>query len=153
VLAKELASLSISPGDLTGGNRPTFQGGISLDGVWWEPDAHEAMSHLGDVWPGQSGGPFFGWWSGWPMPSECKAHRTRVRTMPAEGKTWSISSFARERTFRRCEGAVAESYVVAAALMIIREGCGLRLRTSKLITDALRLRDGRRPSSERRRGP
>jgi V8-like Glu-specific endopeptidase len=54
------------PGDLTGGNRPTFQGGISLDGVWWEPDAHEAMSHLGDVWPGQSGGPFFGWWSGWP---------------------------------------------------------------------------------------
>jgi V8-like Glu-specific endopeptidase len=54
------------PGDLTSGNRPTFQGGISLDGVWWEPDSHEAMSHLGDVWPGQSGGPFFGWWGGWP---------------------------------------------------------------------------------------
>jgi V8-like Glu-specific endopeptidase len=54
------------PGDLTGGNRPTFQGGISLDGVWWELDSHEAMSHLGDVWPGQSGGPFFGWWSGSP---------------------------------------------------------------------------------------
>jgi V8-like Glu-specific endopeptidase len=54
------------PGDLTGGNRPTFQGGISLDGVWWELDSHEAMSHLADVWPGQSGGPFFGWWSGWP---------------------------------------------------------------------------------------
>jgi len=54
------------PGDLTGGNRPTFQGGISLDGVWWEPDSHEAMSHRGDVWPGQSGGPFFGWWGGWP---------------------------------------------------------------------------------------
>jgi V8-like Glu-specific endopeptidase len=54
------------PGDLTGGNRPTFEGGIALDGVWWEPDSHEAMSHRGDVWPGQSGGPFFGWWSGWP---------------------------------------------------------------------------------------
>jgi V8-like Glu-specific endopeptidase len=54
------------PGDITGGNRPTFQGSISLDGVWWEFDSHEAMSHLGDVWPGQSGGPFFGWWSGWP---------------------------------------------------------------------------------------
>lgn len=54
------------PGDLTGGNRPTFQGSIPLDGVWWEPDSHEAISHRGDVWPGQSGGPFFGWWSGWP---------------------------------------------------------------------------------------
>lgn len=52
------------PGDLTGGNRPTFQGSIALDGVWWQLDSHEAMAHLGDVWPGQSGGPFFGWWSG-----------------------------------------------------------------------------------------
>lgn len=56
------------PGDLTGGNRPTFQRGIALDGAWWQFDSHEAMSHRGDVWPGQSGGPFFGWWSGeaWP---------------------------------------------------------------------------------------
>jgi len=54
------------PGDITGGNRPTFQGSISLDGAWWEFDSHEAMSHRGDVWPGQSGGPFFGWWSSWP---------------------------------------------------------------------------------------
>ena len=54
------------PGDLTGGNRPTFQGSIALDGVFWQFDSHEAMSHLGDVWPGQSGGPFFGWWGGWP---------------------------------------------------------------------------------------
>ena len=52
------------PGDLTGGNRPTFQGSISLDGYWWEFDSHEAMSHQADVWPGQSGGPFFGWWTG-----------------------------------------------------------------------------------------
>jgi V8-like Glu-specific endopeptidase len=54
------------PGDLTGGNRPTFQSSISLDGVWWEPDSHEAMANWADVWPGQSGGPFFGWWGGWP---------------------------------------------------------------------------------------
>jgi V8-like Glu-specific endopeptidase len=52
------------PGDLTGGNRPTFEGSISLDGSFWQFDSHEAMSHRGDVWPGQSGGPFFGWWSG-----------------------------------------------------------------------------------------
>ncbi|MCF7976277.1 MAG: serine protease [Phycisphaerae bacterium] len=56
------------PGDLTGGNRPTFESNISLDGSWWQFDSHESMSHRGDVWPGQSGGPFFGWWSGegWP---------------------------------------------------------------------------------------
>lgn len=56
------------PGDLTGGNRPIFQSGIALDGAWYEFDSHEAMSHHGDVWPGQSGGPFFGWWSNeaWP---------------------------------------------------------------------------------------
>ncbi len=54
------------PGDITSGNRPTRQSGISLDGAWWEPDSHEAMAHRGDVWPGQSGGPFFGWWSGSP---------------------------------------------------------------------------------------
>jgi V8-like Glu-specific endopeptidase len=52
------------PGDLTAGVRPTFQGGISLDGVWYEFDSHEHMSHHADVWPGQSGGSFFGWWSG-----------------------------------------------------------------------------------------
>lgn len=52
------------PGDLSGGNRPYWESGIGLDGSWWQFDAHEAMSHLGDVWPGQSGGPFFGWWSG-----------------------------------------------------------------------------------------
>jgi V8-like Glu-specific endopeptidase len=54
------------PQDLTSGNRPTFQGSISLDGIWWEPDSHETMSHRGDVWPGQSGGPFFGWWGNGP---------------------------------------------------------------------------------------
>lgn len=57
------------PGDLTASNRPTFQGSIPLDGAWWQFDANEAMSHRGDVWPGQSGGPFFGWWSGESYPS------------------------------------------------------------------------------------
>jgi len=56
------------PGDLTGGNRPTFQSGIALDGAWWELDSSEAMSHHADVWPGQSGGPFFGWWGNEPWP-------------------------------------------------------------------------------------
>ena len=54
------------PADLTGVNRPTYQGYLPLDGDFWELDSHESMSHSFDVWPGQSGGPFFGWWSGWP---------------------------------------------------------------------------------------
>lgn len=52
------------PGDRTAGRRPTFENSISLDGAWWQNDSHESMGHLGDVWPGQSGGPYFGWWDG-----------------------------------------------------------------------------------------
>ena len=54
------------PGDLTGTQRPIWQGGIALDGDFWSPDSHESMSHRGDVWPGQSGGPFWGYWGGQP---------------------------------------------------------------------------------------
>jgi V8-like Glu-specific endopeptidase len=56
------------PGDLAGLERPSFQGAISLNGDDSLDDAHEPMYHQGDVWPGQSGGPFFGWWDGehWP---------------------------------------------------------------------------------------
>lgn len=56
------------PGDLAGGQRPSYQGSISLDGSFWDPQAHQRIYHQGDVWPGQSGGPFFGWWAGdgWP---------------------------------------------------------------------------------------
>lgn len=50
------------PGDLTGGNKPTYEGNISLDGDNSQNDAHEIMRHRGDVWPGQSGGPYAGWW-------------------------------------------------------------------------------------------
>lgn len=56
------------PGDLAGLERPSFQGGLSLNGHDVQPDEHEAMFHMGDVWPGQSGGPFFGWWEGEPWP-------------------------------------------------------------------------------------
>ncbi len=54
------------PGDLTGTQRPIWQSGIALDGDFWSPDSHESMSHRGDVWPGQSGGPFWGYWNGQP---------------------------------------------------------------------------------------
>jgi V8-like Glu-specific endopeptidase len=51
------------PGDL-GGLRPSFQNGIALDGSFWDREVHTRIFHKADVWPGQSGGPFFGWWSG-----------------------------------------------------------------------------------------
>jgi V8-like Glu-specific endopeptidase len=54
------------PADLTGTQRPTYQTGIALDGDFWSADDNESMSHKGDVWPGQSGGPFWGYWNGLP---------------------------------------------------------------------------------------
>jgi V8-like Glu-specific endopeptidase len=55
------------PGDL-GGQRPSYQRDISLDGSFWDREVHSRIFHQGDVWPGQSGGPFFAWWAGesWP---------------------------------------------------------------------------------------
>ncbi|NBB17918.1 hypothetical protein GVN20_00995 [Runella sp. CRIBMP] len=54
------------PGDLTGGQRPTFQGNFALNGADELADAHQYLTHKADVWPGQSGGPFFGWWNSSP---------------------------------------------------------------------------------------
>jgi V8-like Glu-specific endopeptidase len=56
------------PGDLAGGQRPSYQGSIALDGSFFDPEDHSRIFHQGDVWPGQSGGPFFAWWDGeaWP---------------------------------------------------------------------------------------
>jgi len=56
------------PGDLASLQRPSFENGFSLDGEGAHPAAHKAMYHQADVWPGQSGGPMFGWWSGEPWP-------------------------------------------------------------------------------------
>jgi V8-like Glu-specific endopeptidase len=49
------------PADLNSGARPTFQGGFTMNGT--DADAQEIL-HRADVFPGQSGGPMFGWWSG-----------------------------------------------------------------------------------------
>ncbi|MEJ7738352.1 MAG: trypsin-like peptidase domain-containing protein [Chitinophagaceae bacterium] len=54
------------PNDLTGTQRPIYQTGIALDGDFWSADDNESMTHKGDVWPGQSGGPFWGYWDGKP---------------------------------------------------------------------------------------
>lgn len=56
------------PGDLSGGKRPCYEASIALNGSDTQPDTNEEITHRGDVWPGQSGGPFFAWWSdeAWP---------------------------------------------------------------------------------------
>jgi len=54
------------PGDLAGGQRPSYERDIALDGR--DSASHRAVWHRGDVWPGQSGGPFFAWWDGEPWP-------------------------------------------------------------------------------------
>lgn len=55
------------PMDLTGTQRPTYQTGIALDGDAATTDDHESMNHQADVYPGQSGGPFWGYWGGQPF--------------------------------------------------------------------------------------
>ena len=52
------------PQDLTSVARPTYQKGFTMDGDDDQDDAHQALYHQADVFPGQSGGPMFGFWSG-----------------------------------------------------------------------------------------
>lgn len=49
------------PADLNSGQRPTWQGGFRVDGT---DAAAQSILHQADVFPGQSGGPVFGFWSG-----------------------------------------------------------------------------------------
>lgn len=59
------------PGDLASGQRPAFIGYQHFDDVDSEStggrDAY-AIKHKIDVFPGQSGGPYFGWWDNEPWP-------------------------------------------------------------------------------------
>lgn len=49
------------PVDLNSGQRPTWQGGFKVDGT---DAAAQSILHQADVFPGQSGGPVFGFWAG-----------------------------------------------------------------------------------------
>ena len=59
------------PGDMASGLRPAFHGG----GVMDETSSLSTLGrdsfvikHKNDVWPGQSGGPYYGWWENQPWP-------------------------------------------------------------------------------------
>jgi V8-like Glu-specific endopeptidase len=56
------------PGDLGGGTEPSFQGSIAIN---WTVggSSDEYLAQQADVWPGQSGGPFFDWFDSNPWPS------------------------------------------------------------------------------------
>ena len=56
------------PGDLGGGTRPSFQGSISIDSTIGG-SSDEYLAQKADIWPGQSGGPFFDWFGSDPWPS------------------------------------------------------------------------------------
>jgi V8-like Glu-specific endopeptidase len=73
------------PGDLTGGQRPTYQTSIALDGDFWTPDSHQRIEHQGDVWPGQSGGPFWGYWDGSPYAVAAQSGQTAQRNSASGG--------------------------------------------------------------------
>jgi V8-like Glu-specific endopeptidase len=52
------------PSDLTSMERPIYLNWFSMDGDNNQSDEHQAIYHQADVFPGQSGGPMFGFWTG-----------------------------------------------------------------------------------------
>jgi V8-like Glu-specific endopeptidase len=59
------------PGDLANGTRPAFVGYQAMDSTFTRTIGGRdsfGIQHRIDVIPGQSGGPYFGWWSGEPWP-------------------------------------------------------------------------------------
>lgn len=73
------------PGDLTGAQRPTYQNAIALDGDFWTTDAHERIGHKADIWPGQSGGPFWGYWDGAPYAVATQSGQTASENSASGG--------------------------------------------------------------------
>jgi len=59
------------PGDLSGGQRPAFQGACVISSVEGESTSGQrgyVLGHFNDVVGGHSGGPVWGWWSNEPWP-------------------------------------------------------------------------------------
>lgn len=59
------------PSDLTGGERPAYQGGCVISTVGNESTAGQngfVLGHFNDMVPGHSGGPIWGWWGNEDYP-------------------------------------------------------------------------------------
>ena len=76
------------PSDLAGGSRPAFIGYQAMDSTFTRTIGGRdsfGIKHRIDVIPGQSGGPYFGWWDGEPWPrviSTQSAHQWGGATGP-----------------------------------------------------------------------
>jgi V8-like Glu-specific endopeptidase len=79
------------PGDLTGGSRPTYQGSIPIDSTSGS-SADEDLWHKGDVWPGQSGGPYFAWFGSEPWPRACGVQSGQNSSTNSAGGGYYISN-------------------------------------------------------------
>ncbi len=75
------------PGDLAAGQRPSYERDIALDGEGSDSNTHKRAWHRGDVWPGQSGGPFFAWWDGesWPRVVAVQSGQQTSNNLAAAG--------------------------------------------------------------------
>ena len=73
------------PADLNSGNRPVFQSSIPMDGSFWDADRHTRIFHRGDVFPGQSGGPYFAWWSNGPHAVSVQSGQTNSNNSASGG--------------------------------------------------------------------
>lgn len=75
------------PGDLAAGQRPSYERDMALDGEGSDSNSHKRAWHKGDVWPGQSGGPFFAWWTGesWPRVVAVQSGEQTSNNLAAAG--------------------------------------------------------------------
>lgn len=73
------------PGDINSGNRPTYQSSIPMDGSFWDRERHTRIFHQGDVIPGQSGGPYFAWWSNGPHAVAVQSGQTSSENSASGG--------------------------------------------------------------------
>lgn len=72
------------PGDLTGGAQPTFQGGIPIDSTSGGSN-DEDLWQRADIWPGQSGGPFFAQFPNESWPRVCGVQSGQNATTNSAG--------------------------------------------------------------------
>ena len=78
-----------TPADLNSGQRPTWQGGFRIDGT---DAAAQSILHQADVFPGQSGGPVFGFWDGDVGPRAVAVQSWQNAPTTAPAAAWTLRS-------------------------------------------------------------